>query len=179
MENGVLKGGVSSTEEVGKAGDPLPPFQDHMIRQRVDRHGIIFPLDPPSSLPALQMKADEIGSIKPVPVRKWMAAKSEWDSRFAKEKRRVQKVRIKEMVQGYRSFGNDEVPPPSALAGRIGASMPKDRSHKRSWGLSLWSLWGSSHDEKTVSCPYRPKKKTLLTDALPAASARRARRQVA
>ena len=147
--NGV-HGNGTATEKIGKAGDPLPAFHGHMIRQRVDRHGVIFPLEPPSALPALQVPSNEVGVVKPGPVRKWITAKAEWDSKFAKEKRKVQKRRIKDMVQGYEGFGNDEVPPPSALAGRRGVNMPKQEKNKRSWGMSLWSLWGSSHDEKTV-----------------------------
>ena len=139
-----------AAESVGKAGKPLPPFKNHMIRQRVDRHGVIFPLDPPSSLPALQMSANDVGVIKPGPVRKWLGAKKEWDSKFAREKRKVQKQRVKEMVQGYEGFGDDEVPPPSALAGRRGLKMPKEEKKKQSWGMSLWALWGSKHDESTV-----------------------------
>lgn len=82
--NGGAQGVTAAAESVGKAGKPLPPFKNHMIRQRVDRHGAIFPLDPPSSLPALQMSANEIGVIKPGPVKKWLAAKKEWDSKFTK-----------------------------------------------------------------------------------------------
>ena len=138
-------------QSIGKAGKPLPPFgKDHMIRQRVDRHGYIFPLEPPSSLQALQMSPDEIGLIKPGPVRKWLAAKLEWDSKFAKEKRKVQRQRIKEMAQGYQGFGDGEVPPPSALAGRRGLAMPKEEKKKQSWGMSIWAIWGSKHDEDTV-----------------------------
>jgi acetyl esterase/lipase len=151
IKEGAVHGGAVSTKQIGKAGDPIPAFKGHMVRQRVNRHGVIYPLDPPSSLPALQMAANEVGVIKPGPVRKWMAAKIEWDTKYAKEKRRVQKQRIKEIARGFQSFGNDDVPPPSALAGRRGATMPKESKTKRSWGMSLWSLWGSSHDEKTVS----------------------------
>ena len=148
---GVAQGGTAEHDQIGRAGDPLPAFKDHMIRQRVDRHGNIFPLDPPSSLPALQMSANEIGVIKPGPVQKWLEAKKQWDTRYAREKRKVQKQRAKEMANGYQGFGDDEVPPPSALAGRRGLSMPKEEKKSRSWGMSLWSLWGSSHDENTVS----------------------------
>ncbi len=149
---------ISSTKEqltpegrVGKAGDTLPLFYNHMIRQRVDRHGHIYALASASSLPALQMSTDEIGTIKPGPVRKWLDAKGKWDVRFAKEKRKVEKKRIEEMLQGYEGFGNNEFPPPSALAGRRGLKMPQTEEKKMSWGMSLWSLWGSSHDEKAVS----------------------------
>ena len=150
MENGMAQGGTAAKDQVGKAGDALPPFKDHMIRQRVDRHGQIFPLDPPSSMPALQISANEIGVIKPGPVGKWMSAKKQWDQKYAREKRKVQEQRAKEMAQGFQGFGNDEVPPPSALAGRRGLSMPKEEKKKKSWGMSMWSLWGSSHDENTV-----------------------------
>ena len=149
--DGVAIGKVANDARVGRAGDPLPPFQKHMIRHRVDRHGAISPLGPPSSLPALQMSANEIGVIKPGPVQKWLTAKEEWDRKFAREKRRVQKQRAKEMAQGYQDFGMDDVPPPSALAGRRGLTMPKEKRTKRSWGMSLWSLWGSSHDKNAVS----------------------------
>lgn len=162
MNNGGVQGSTVAAESVGKAGKPLPPFKNHMIRQRVDRHGDIFPLDPPSSLPALQMPANEVGVIKPGPVRKWLGAKKEWDSKFAREKRRVQKQRIKEMAQGYEEFGDGEVPPPSALAGRRGLRMPKEEKKKQSWGMSLWALWGSKHDESTVRHEYSLFKGALI-----------------
>lgn len=138
-------------DKVGRAGERLPPFKKHMIRQRVDRHGNIYPLGPSASFPALQMHPSEIGVIKPEPVRKWTNAKQVWDTKFARQKREVQKRRANEMAKGFQSFGADEVPPPSALAGRRGLVMPKEGKKKRSWGMSLWSVWGSSHDKKTVS----------------------------
>ena len=144
----------SSSGQVGKAGDPLPEFHEHMIRQRVDRHGTIYPLAHAKDLPALQVPAAEVGVIKPGPVQKWITAKKEWDTKYASEKRRVQKKRVAEMIAGYESFGNDEVPPPSALAGRRAASTGKAASRpekkKRSWGMTLWSLWGGSHDKHTI-----------------------------
>ena len=137
---------------VGKAGDPLPAFKNHMIRQRVDRHGVIYPMAPESDIPALQMPASDVGVIKPGPVRKWLAAKKEWDTRYASAKRKVLKIRIKEMMEGgFESFG--ERPPPSALAGRRRKGRVDDgveKRKKKSWGLMLWSLWGSKHDESTI-----------------------------
>lgn len=97
------------------------------------------------------MPTSEIGVIKPGPVRKWMAAKKHWDTKFATAKRRVQQKRAKEMANGYQHFGAGEVPPPSALAGRrrLGEDL-KEEKKTRSMGMSLWSLWGSKHDEKTI-----------------------------
>lgn len=142
---------IVAKESVGKAGQPLPPFQNNMIRQRVDRHGTIFPLESASSMPALQLSPNEIGVIKPGPVRKWLAAKKEWDRKYAKEKRRVQQQRINEMARGYQDFGDDDAPPPSAVAGRRCLSgVPKEEKKGRSWGMSLWGSWGSKHDEATM-----------------------------
>ena len=159
MTNGKAPKGMS--EKVGKAGDLLPAFHKHMIRQKVDRHGNIYPLDPPQKLAGCRMSPNEVGVIKRGPVEKWMAAKKQWDSKFANEKRRVQKRRIQDVSKGFLTFGNDEVPPPSALAGRRSENMPKEAKVKRSWGMSLWSLWGSSHDEKTVRCRNRIKIRSL------------------
>jgi hypothetical protein len=136
---------------VGRAGDPLPAFKNHMIRQRVDRHGHIYPLEHASSLPGCCLPPSEIGVIKEGPVRKWMAAKLQWDTRYASAKRRVQKQRAEEMMEGYQTFGDGEVPPPSALAGRRRkGDLDRDEKHKISWGMSLWSLWGSKHDKEAM-----------------------------
>ncbi len=136
---------------IGKAGDHLPPFQHHMIRQRVTRHGEIFPLAPASELPACTMDPSLIGVIKPGPVRKWLAAMKSFNQRYAKEKRKVQKQRIKEMQEGgYCIIGEGESPPPTALAGRRREHLPKMEKKRVSRGLAAWSGWGSQHDELAV-----------------------------
>ncbi|KAJ9661578.1 hypothetical protein H2201_006434 [Coniosporium apollinis] len=136
---------------VGKAGDPLPPFTDHMIRQRVDRHGHVYPLAPAATLDALRVPPAEIGVIKEGPTRKWMAAQNQFNKRFAKEKRAVQRKRVDELRRGYERF-EGETPPPTALAGRrLKEGAGVERRVKRSWGMSLWSLWGSKHDVKTIA----------------------------
>ncbi|TVY37135.1 AB hydrolase superfamily protein [Lachnellula subtilissima] len=142
---------TSATGQVGKAGDALPPFKNHMIRQRVDRHGNTSELEPASELPGCKMASSDIGVIKQGPVKKWMTAKMEWDTKFASSKRKIQKKRAKEMAKGYQGFGDGEVPPPSALAGRIktGENL-KEEKKTRSMGMSLWALWGSKHDETTI-----------------------------
>lgn len=138
---------------VGKAGDPLPPFHQHMIRQRVTTSGLILPLPEHSDLPACCIDRNLIGVIKPGPVRKWLAHKKKFDARFASTKSRVHKERIKDMGEGgYEVFPSGDVPPPSALAGRrkIGHREKDQKREKKSWGLSLWGVWGSKHDKMTV-----------------------------
>ncbi|CAI7623445.1 unnamed protein product [Penicillium pancosmium] len=135
---------------VGRAGDPLPAFSHHMLRERVDKRGRTYPLDPPSSYPILDTPPDKIGAINPQLISKWLAAKHEWDLKFSKEKLRVQGRRIKEMAHGLQDF-NGECPPPSSLAARRAAPgvLPK-RHAKKNYGLMLWSGWGSKHDERTL-----------------------------
>lgn len=141
----------SSIGAVGKAGDALPPFKDHMIRQRVTRHGIIYPLTPQSEIAALALDPATIGSIKPGPVKKWLAKRKEMETRFGNEKRKVQKKRAKELAQGYDDIPG-ECPPPTALVGRRrkGVVPEEKRKKRKSWGLAIWSGWGSSHDESTL-----------------------------
>lgn len=137
--------------QVGKAGDPLPPFRKHMIRQRVTRHGVTLPLAQESELPGCAMEPTAVGVIKEGPVRKWMATKRQWDSRYAAAKAKVHKKIAKDLATGLQDFGPGEHPPPTALAGRrrIESDLAEQKKTK-SMGLALWSLWGSKHDEATV-----------------------------
>lgn len=137
--------------QIGKAGDPLPNFKRHMIRQRVDRHGNITELEPEAELPGCSLPVSEVGVIKEATVIKWMAAKTKWDIKFASTKRKVQKQRAMEFAKGYQQFGDGEVPPPSALAGRrkLGGDL-KEEKKKQSTALSLWASWASKHDEETI-----------------------------
>ena len=138
--------------KVGKAGDALPPFKGHMIRQRVTRHGDVFPLAPATELAGCSLAAELIGVPKEGPVAKWLQATAQWETRYAGTRTKVHKARLRDLSVGYESFGHGEFPPPSALAGRrrIGAEHA-EKQRKRSYGMSLWSLWGSKHDKMTVT----------------------------
>ncbi|KAJ2892006.1 AB hydrolase superfamily [Zalerion maritima] len=139
--------------QIGKSGDPLPPFQDHMIRQRVSRHGKLFPLEPEVDIKSLAMEHHEIGVIKEGPVKNWLSMRQVLDKKFSTSRTKIHKKRIKEAKAGYESFGEGEFPPPSALAGRrpIAGETSEWRWKKhKSFGLALWSGWGSKHDEMTV-----------------------------
>ena len=124
-----------------------------MIRQGVTRHGLVYPLAPPSSFRALQLDPATIGVIKEGPVRKWKAKKELWETKYASQKRHVQKQRAKEYAAGYANFGPGETPPPTALAGRRTKTMErlhgagKSKKRGKSWGLAMWAGWGSKHDE--------------------------------
>mgnify|MGYP003624106968 CR=1 FL=1 len=135
---------------VGRAGDPLPLFEHHMIRQRIDRHGRIYPLAAKEELEALQLATVDVGVPKNGPVSKWMKAQQQWNSRFAKQKIKIQKQRLRDMEKGFEGF-DGEIPPPTALAGRRVKGMKAEKAKKRSWGMSMWAGWGSKHDSATVS----------------------------
>ena len=136
---------------VGKAGDPLPPFINHMVRQRVTRHGVTHPLAKPADLPGCCIKPEDVGIIKAGQVKKWLTAKRQWDQRYASTKAKVHKKIINDMAVGYHDYGPGEHPPPSALAGRRRLDYKASETKRvKSLGLALWSLWGSKHDEATV-----------------------------
>ncbi|EHY60084.1 AB hydrolase superfamily protein C4A8.06c [Exophiala dermatitidis] len=137
---------------VGRAGDPLPPFEGNMVRQRVDRHGMTYPLAHVQDLPALQLQPDEVGVVKPGPVRKWLEARKRWDAKYASVSIRVRKERIKALASGaIKGFEEGEKPPPSALAARrTDKDLLPRRQKGKSFGLAMWSGWGSKHDESTL-----------------------------
>lgn len=142
---------LESVGAVGKAGDELPPFRDHMIRQRVDRHGLIFPLPLPSDIPALQMDPASIGAIKAGPVRKWLARRAQSEHKYASDYKKVAKKRAKEEKSGYDPMEAGESPPYTALVNRRKKGVVEGEKKKgKSWGLAMWTGWGSSHDENTI-----------------------------
>lgn len=165
--DGLAGKGASKTTPsfVGKAGDPLPPFRNHMIRQRVNTKGMIYPLDPPEALEATQQTPEQVGAVNPQLVKKWLAAKKKWDHRFAKEKIRVQNERIKELAAGLERF-DGETPPPSALAGRrtFLPRVPKGPFRKNPL-MTMWSFWASKHDEKTLEREVRAEEADQTTNA--------------
>lgn len=130
----------------------VPPFEKNMIRQRIDCHGRIFDLPPADDFAALKMRPEEIGVIKQEPVRRWMAAKVKWDTKFTAAKRDVQKKRAKELSSGYVGITEGEKPPPSAAAGRrrIDDMFVEPDKKKPSLGMKWWSAMGYSNDEKIV-----------------------------
>jgi hypothetical protein len=137
---------------VGRAGYPLPAFRERMIRQRVDKRGRIYPLDPPSSYSVLQFPRDRIGIANPELVRKWMVGKHEWDIKFAKDKLRVQQQRIKELAHGFQDFEGDTAPPSSLAARRMapGVLPQKGGKERKSYPMTMWSRMASKHDKKTL-----------------------------
>lgn len=140
---------------IGKAGDPLPRFQNHMIRHQVDRHGNTLALSPVDELEAMSMSTELIGTVKEGPIQRWTHAKQEWDKRYSRHRQEVHKLRIKAheaSLSRQLAWPEGENPPPSALIRRKDDDdmlMEKHRS-KKSFGLGLWSNWGSKHDGRKI-----------------------------
>ncbi|KAM3512204.1 hypothetical protein MY11210_004122 [Beauveria gryllotalpidicola] len=156
--------------QIGKAGDPLPPFKNHMIRQRVTRHGVTFPLVPEEELDACTIEPTDVGVVKAETAKKWLATRREYDTRYARAKFKVHKQLVSDLATGFQDFGPGELPPPAALAGRRKLeSHLVERKKRKSYGLSLWSLWGSKHDEKTIEreqqADQRPETEIVQEDA--------------
>lgn len=124
-----------------------------MIRQRVTRHGVIFPLAPASELPGCTMDRELVGVVKEGTVKKWLKQKNEWDRRYASTKKKVHKKFVQDLAIGYEGFGDGELPPPSALAGRRkkgDKEVTGVAKRAKSVGLAMWSGWGSKHDKMTM-----------------------------
>jgi hypothetical protein len=66
-----------------------------MIRERVDIHGKVRPMEPEEQIPALQIPPEQVGIIKEAPVRRWLAGQETWDKRYARAADKVTKRRRK------------------------------------------------------------------------------------
>ncbi|KAK4619435.1 AB hydrolase superfamily protein [Fulvia fulva] len=163
---------LSSVGAVGKAGDELPPFVDHMIRQRVNRHGVIYPLPHESNIASLHLDPSTIGTIKVGPVRKWLAKRTESEQKFANDYKKLLKKRAKELKEGYDPIETGENPPPTALYLRRKRDVaPEEKKKSKSWGLAMWSGWGSSHDESTIQREEKALDDKSIQDDRPASTA--------
>lgn len=120
-----------------------------MIRERVDIHGKVRPMEPEEEVSALQIRPEEIGIIKEGPLNKWWSGQKEWDKRYRRnaekaiKQRRRNEVKAKRMLDNAREQGLflvHEKPPPSQPR-RLGSNMltPSIRTNgkiqtDRRWG---------------------------------------------
>jgi hypothetical protein len=104
-------------------------------------------------LVALNLPVADVGVPKIGPVSKWMKAQKQWNTKFSKQKIKIQKQRLRDMEKGFEGF-DGEIPPPTALAGRRVKGMKAEKAKKRSWGMSMWAGWGSKHDSATVRSTF-------------------------
>lgn len=62
-----------------------------MIRERVNLHGVVRPMEPSEAISALCLEVSEIGLIKEGPALRWAEGQNEWDRRYSKKSQRVLK----------------------------------------------------------------------------------------
>lgn len=109
-----------------------------------------------SDISALNIPPNEICVIHPGPTSRWLTAKTKWDNKYAKQKRRVQILRGKEYIDAQTSgfLGGElagEMPPPSALAGRPSVLMAMDeddasKKHRKNILGWMWGFMGGKED---------------------------------
>lgn len=71
-----------------RAGYPLPPFEQHMNRFRVTRQGMLYPMEAPSMIPALNIPTDQTGMPKGATLAGWIKYRAKLDQKFASEKKK-------------------------------------------------------------------------------------------
>lgn len=164
---------AGATGRIG-CGSPSPfAFDNHMVRQRIDRHGYTYPLEPAAAIPALCTPPAQVGAITPTPVLNWLAAKHVWDGHHARAKLEVQDMRVREMLLATAKKGGigtwaqlGEWPPPCSLAAKWGVctgsevgggggnkDVQKRRTGKgkgKGWGMRSWASMGKGRNEKRV-----------------------------
>ncbi|CAG8972644.1 hypothetical protein HYALB_00011383 [Hymenoscyphus albidus] len=140
---------VEEPGQIGKVGDRLPSFKEHMTRHRVSRSGHLFPLPPASELPACVFPVEEIGWPKAEAVKEWIRYRETVTNvKFASQRQKVMKQRVQNAQIGYIQFPNGEVPPPTALAGRrvIGQELKKE-GRKSVVGTKIMSRLSGRYDD--------------------------------
>ncbi|BGP30416.1 hypothetical protein JCM10296v2_002170 [Rhodotorula toruloides] len=134
----------------------------HMIRQRVNLHGFIRPLEAPHELDGCTMDPEHIGLLHAGPVRKWLAQRREWDDLFEKELKYWREVKSRDREKAQESgflLGQfvGENPPAGSVAGWHDAEMAKKAGRRgeeeggrrggATLALSAWSHISNKPDE--------------------------------
>ena len=92
-----------------------------MIRERIDIHGNVRPMEPQSEMPILQVQPLEIGLIKEGPTRRWLKGQTEWDTKYIRSarkavlRRRKIETKVERLLNEAREEGlflEGEQPPP-------------------------------------------------------------------
>ncbi|KAJ8609283.1 hypothetical protein MRB53_039224 [Persea americana] len=116
-----------------------PVYVDNMIRERVLIHGRIRQMEPIAEISCLHIPPDQIGCIKPGPVKKFMDARGAHDQSNRRRKVKLQRKRAREYARAERegfALGSyeGETPPPAALAGRASLA-DAAKLHRQSAGV--------------------------------------------
>jgi len=155
-----------------------------MVRERVDIHGKVRPMELASSIPALQLKPSEIGIIKEAPTKRWATGQDLWDKRYARQADRVleQQERCKQKAgriltnavkQGFvhRSYGTSSESANSPRQNTNPQGIPEARIKKKtSLGkIEVSRRWGplDLEDENPPATAIAGRRDTVRWDRLP------------
>jgi len=82
-----------------------------MLRERVDIHGVVRPMEAREELSVLQLPLNTVGIIKEGPAMKWYKGQQEWDKKFksnaekaVKQREKVEK-KVEKLIQSARDQG--------------------------------------------------------------------------
>ncbi|KAF9071674.1 hypothetical protein BDP27DRAFT_1418782 [Rhodocollybia butyracea] len=115
------------------AGDPIvysetadfpSLYTSIMIRERVSTRGVIRPLEPWSSLPALNVPPQQIGEISELSLRRYIAGRTLFDNKFASTIKAIEKRRKKHLKKARK----DTIKNMSALKGSVEREREKLKS---------------------------------------------------
>jgi hypothetical protein len=76
-----------------------------MIRERVNIHGVLRPLEPIQELGAMAMPADEIGTIKEGPAMRYLTGQYLWDKKYKRARKEVERHREKNLREARSKDG--------------------------------------------------------------------------
>lgn len=77
-----------------------------MIRERVDIHGAVRPMELASTIQALNMDFAQIGILKEAPAQRWRAGQDSWDRIYAKRTKKVIKQQSANQAKAERLLEN-------------------------------------------------------------------------
>ena len=84
----------------------------NFIRERVSIRGVIRPLEPEAELPAFQLKADHVGMVSELSLRRYIQGKDKYDKKFSGTLKNVVKERMHNLKlahkEGDKSLGHLE-----------------------------------------------------------------------
>ncbi|KZP24716.1 alpha/beta-hydrolase [Athelia psychrophila] len=142
---------VAGTQEAG-SGSQVGDIPDVlMLRERVDVHGIVRPMEAPEDCPVLKIRPEEVGLLKEGPLNKWWSGQKEWDRKFKRSAERAQKQRLKHEAVGKRIMENareqglllvHEAPPERLQPPRLTSNMSSMSSFSRPGRIDNERRWG-------------------------------------
>ncbi|KAI0787047.1 hypothetical protein BC629DRAFT_1593579 [Irpex lacteus] len=116
-----------------------------MIRERVNIHGEVRPMEPQEEIEALRIPPQEVGVIKEDPVQRWLTGQELWDVKFKRQARQVirkrehYKKKYETLVErarenGLELHGDSVRPHPSRRASTVSFGSIGEIMTERRWG---------------------------------------------